>query len=113
MQVRGDRDRAFLVGGVDDAEHRLGRVDGHGQQADIVDHEQIDADQFRDRPADGVVGAVSAQQLRECLWRVPRDRFAAIDREVPERFDQVAFAGAGRVVVALLMLWRFCRIGCG
>jgi hypothetical protein len=45
---------------------------------------------------DAVVGAVAAQQRRERLQRVPGDRLAAVDREVPERLDQVALAGPRR-----------------
>jgi len=44
---------------------------------------------------------------------VPGDCLAFVDREVTERLDQMALAGPGRVVVALLMLWRFCRNGYG
>ena len=42
---------------------------------------------------DAVVGAVAAQHHREALERVPGDGLAAIDREVPERLDEVALAG--------------------
>ena len=44
VDVRGERDRALLVGGVDDAEQRLGRVRGDGEQADVVDDDQVGAD---------------------------------------------------------------------
>jgi hypothetical protein len=56
---------------------------------------------------------VAAQELSERFGGVERDGFPAIDREVTERLDQMALAGPARVVVALLMLWRFCRSGCG
>jgi len=37
VQVRADRDRPFLVGGVDEPVEPLGCVRGDGQQADVVD----------------------------------------------------------------------------
>ena len=46
VDVGADRDRAFLVGGVDDSEERVGGVGGDGQQSDVIDDEQIDPDQF-------------------------------------------------------------------
>ena len=113
MQIRAEGDGAFLVGGVDDSEQRLGGVGGDRQQADVIDYEQIDADQLADRLVDGVVDAVAAQELRERFRCVERDGLSPVDRVVPEGFDQVRLAGPGRVVVALLMLWRFCRSGCG
>ena len=45
VDVRGERDRAFLVGGVDDAEERLGGVGRDREQADIIDDDQVGADQ--------------------------------------------------------------------
>jgi hypothetical protein len=36
---------------------------------------------------------VAAQELRECFEGVPGDGFAFVDREVAERFDEVALAG--------------------
>ncbi|HJS95897.1 MAG TPA: hypothetical protein VJ741_16655, partial [Solirubrobacteraceae bacterium] len=46
--VGADRDRAFFVGGVDHAEQRLRGVGGDRQQADIVNEDEIGADQLRD-----------------------------------------------------------------
>jgi hypothetical protein len=47
---------------------------------------------------------VAAQELRERLEGVPGNGLAFVDREVPERLDEVALPGTARVVVALLML---------
>jgi hypothetical protein len=60
VDVGADRDRAFLVGGVDDAEERFGGVWGDREQPDIVDQDEIGADQLADRFGDRVVGAVAA-----------------------------------------------------
>jgi hypothetical protein len=37
VNVWADRDRAFLVGGVDDAEQRLGGVGADRQESDVID----------------------------------------------------------------------------
>jgi hypothetical protein len=37
---------------------------------------------------------VAAHELRERLERVPRDGLAFVDREVTERLDEMALAGA-------------------
>ena len=37
VQVAGDRQRAALVGGVDDPEERFGGLQGNGQHADVID----------------------------------------------------------------------------
>jgi hypothetical protein len=49
VDVGADRDRAFLVGGIDHAEQRFGGVGGDREQADVIDYDQIDADQLPDR----------------------------------------------------------------
>ncbi len=41
VDVGADRDRAFLVGGVDDSEQRVGGVGGNRQQSDIVDQDEV------------------------------------------------------------------------
>ena len=113
MQVAGDRQRAAFVGGVDDAEERFGGFEGNRQHADVIDHDQIGADQPGDGFGDGVVGAVAANERRERFQGVPGDGLAVVDREMPERFDQVRLAGAGRVGDALLIMWIRCPSGCG
>jgi len=37
VEIRRDRDRTFLVGGIDEAVKTLCRILGHGQQADVID----------------------------------------------------------------------------
>ena len=94
VQVAGDRQRAPLVGGVDDAEERFGGLEGNREHADVIDHDQIGADQPADGFGDGVVGAVAANERGQGFQGVPGDGLALIDREMPERFDQVRLAGA-------------------
>jgi hypothetical protein len=50
VQIRGDRDAAFLVGGVDQALKPLGCVGADREQADIVDHDEVGAQD----PGDGL-----------------------------------------------------------
>lgn len=43
MQVRGDRDRAFLVGGVDESVEPFGGAGSDREQADVIDDDQVGA----------------------------------------------------------------------
>ena len=61
-RFRADRDRALLVGRIDEAVEALGGVLGHRQQANIVNHHQVGSQDAGDGQGDGVVGAVPAQQ---------------------------------------------------
>ena len=58
------RDGAFLVGGVDEPVEAFGGVLGDRQQADVIDHDQVGAQDPGDGLGDGVVGAVPAQTGR-------------------------------------------------
>ena len=73
VDVHGECDRAFLVGGVDHAEQRLRRYGRDGQQADVVNEDEIGTDQLRDRLVDAVVSAVAADEDSERLERAPCD----------------------------------------
>jgi len=59
VQVARYRDRAFLVGGVDEAVEAFGGVLGDREQPDVVDHDQVGAQHSVDGSGDGVVGAVA------------------------------------------------------
>jgi hypothetical protein len=43
VQIARHRDRAFLVGGVDEAVEALGGVLGHREQPDVIDDHEIGA----------------------------------------------------------------------
>jgi hypothetical protein len=73
VQVRGDRHRAFLIRGVDQPVETLGGVGRHREQAYIVDDDEFGAEDFADRFADGVVGAVPADQPAEVFQGEPGD----------------------------------------
>ena len=66
VQVRGERDRAFLVGGVDEAVETFGGVVGDRQQPDVIDDDQLGAQDPGDGLGDGVVGAVAATSAPRC-----------------------------------------------
>jgi hypothetical protein len=65
MQVRADRDRPFLVGGVDESVEPLGGVRGDRQQSDVVDDDQVGAQHPGDGFRHGIVGTMAAQQHAE------------------------------------------------
>jgi hypothetical protein len=71
VQVRGDRDGAFLVGGVNKPVEALGRVGTDLKQPDVIDHDQIGAEDPGDHASDGVVGAVRAHQRAEVFEPEP------------------------------------------
>lgn len=52
VEVRGQDQRALLVGGVDQAIERLGLVGAGGQQSDVVDDHELRADDPLDDRAD-------------------------------------------------------------
>jgi hypothetical protein len=59
VQVGGDRDGAFLVGGVDEAVEAFGGVLGHREQPDVIDYHEVGGQHPGDGFGDGVVGAVA------------------------------------------------------
>jgi len=67
VQVRADRDGAAFVGGVDEAVEPFGGVGSDGQQPDVVDDDQVGAQDPSDGLGDRVVGAVAADQDPEGL----------------------------------------------
>ena len=69
---------------------------GDGEQADVVDDDEVGAHDLLDGSADGVVGAVAADQGAEGLEGEPGDVVAGVDGGVAERFEEVGLAGPGR-----------------
>jgi len=59
MKVAAQRDRAFLVSGIDEPVEALGGVGAHREQPDVVDLDQIGAQDAADGLGDGVIGAVA------------------------------------------------------
>ncbi len=96
MQVRRQRDRAFLVGGIDNAVESLSGLCRDRQESDVVDADQVGAHDLLDRPVGAVIDAVPVDQRAEGLEGEPLDVAAVPDRGVTESFQQMCFAGAGR-----------------
>ena len=113
VDVGGDRDRALFVGGGDEAEQVVGGDAVQGGEAEIVDHDQVVAQQAFDELADGVVGQAAVERFDQLVGGEEADFLAGGDRGAPERLGEVALADAGRVGVELLMLLIRCRSGCG
>ena len=81
MQVRGHDERALLIGGVDQAIERLGLVGAGGQQADVVDDDQLGADDPLDdlagRGVDPRAGDRGRQRLSSVNQETRRSRSIA------------------------------------
>jgi hypothetical protein len=92
VQVR-DRDRPFLVGGVDEPVEPFGGVRTHFEQANIVDHDQVGAEDAGDDPADGVVGPVGAYQRAEILETEPGDPHPSVDDFLAEGLEEERLPG--------------------
>ena len=84
VEVRGDRHGAFLVSGVDQPVEAFGGVGRHRQKTDIVNDNQLGAEDFADRFTDGVVGAVPADQPAEVFQGEPGDVQSLFDGKLPE-----------------------------
>jgi hypothetical protein len=67
VQIRADRDGAFLISGIDQAIEAFGGVLGDGQQPDVIDHGQVCPQDPADGFADGLIGTVAAEQDTEIL----------------------------------------------
>src|SRR3979490_1505595 len=96
MDVAGHRDGAAFAGGVGDAGGRLGGVLPGGQDADVVDDDEVGAADPGHGPGDGPVGLGPADRGGQGLQGEPGDPQVFLDGGVGQGLDQVRFAGAGR-----------------
>jgi hypothetical protein len=71
VQIGRDRHRAFLVGGVHQAVEALGGIGGHRQQSNVIDHDQLGAQDAPDRLDQTVVGPVTADEDAQVLEGEP------------------------------------------
>ncbi len=67
----------------------LGGVLGDGQQSDVVDDDQVRADDLREGSGGGVVPAVAADQDAQILDPETGDGQASFDRSLPESLGEV------------------------
>ena len=94
--MRGDPEGAAFVGGGDEPEQQLGAGVVQRGEADLVDEEQVVAQQGLDGLADGVVGEAAIEGFDEVGGGEVLDLVAGGDGGVPERDQGVGLAGAGR-----------------
>ena len=94
VEVGTDRHGTLFVGGVDESVETFGGIGRHRQQAYVIDHDQFGAEDFADRFADGVVGAVPADQPAEVFQGEPGDVQSLFDGELPEGLKQECLSGA-------------------
>src|SRR5207247_4834176 len=104
VDVAGDRDRAALVGGIDDAVEGLGGVLAGWQHADVIDGDQVAAADPGDGAGDGGVGLGSADRGGEGFQGEPGDPQVLVDRGMGEGLGEVAPACSGREVDRLQQL---------
>jgi len=93
VQVGRDRDGPFLVCGIDESIEALGGVGSDFEQADVVDHDQVRAQDPGDDSADGVVGAVCPDESAEVLEAEPRDPHAGLDDLLAEGLEEERLPG--------------------
>ena len=96
VDVGGDRDRALFVGGGDEAEQVVGGDAVQGGEAEVVDDDEVVAQQAFDQFADGVVGEAAVERFDQLVGLEEADFVAGGDRGAPERLGEVALADAGR-----------------
>jgi hypothetical protein len=106
VDVGRDRDRALFVGGGDEAEQVVGGDAVEGGEAEVVDDDEVVAQEALDEFADGVVGEAAVERLDQLVGLEEADLVAGGDRGAPERLGEVALADTSRagetqVVVAL------------
>jgi hypothetical protein len=94
VQIRGDRDAAAFVGGIDESVESFGGVGSHGQQPDVINDDEVGAQDPADGLGDRVVSAVTAHQHPEGFEGEPGDVAAGFDGGLAEGFEQEGLAGA-------------------
>ncbi|MDP1821259.1 MAG: hypothetical protein Q8K58_15370 [Acidimicrobiales bacterium] len=83
--VAGDAERAAFVGGGDEPEQELGAGVIEWGEAELVDDDQLSAEQLFDDAADAVVGEPAVEGLDELGGGEVADPVAGVDRGVAER----------------------------
>ena len=94
MKVAAQRDRAFLVSGIDEPVEALGGIGAHRKQPDVIDLDQIGAQDAADGLGDGVISAVATYQRTELFEAKPRHVHPGFDGLLAEGFEQKRLAGA-------------------
>jgi len=79
--VRSDPDRAAFVGGCDEPEQQLGAGVVQGREAELVDDDQVVAEQVLDDLADRVVGQPAVEGLDQFGGGEVPDPVTGLDRD--------------------------------
>jgi hypothetical protein len=111
--VGRDDHRCLLIAAGYELEHEVRGFGVERDVADLVDHDQRDQGQAFDLGLQAAL-AFGFGEPGDPLGRGRElDALPGEAGANPERDREVCLAGAGRVGVELLMLWMFCRSGCG
>ena len=111
--VAGDDDAAAFVAAGDQREQQVRGLAFEREVADLVDDQQLVALQAPELLVEGVALLGFLEAADPLLGGRERDAVAVLAGPDPQRDREMALAGPGRVGVELLMLWMFCRSGCG
>jgi hypothetical protein len=104
FDVGRDRDRALLIGGGDEAEEVVGGDAIQGGEAEIVDHDEVVAQEPLNEPPDGVVRQAAVERLDQLIGLKEADLLAGGDRGSPEPLGQMTLADAARAGQAEVLL---------
>jgi hypothetical protein len=94
--VRGDAEGASFVGAGDEPEEQLGAGVVEGGEADLVDEDEVGAQDLFDDAADAVVGDAAVGGLNELGGGEGAGPVPGVDGRVAEGDEEVALAGPGR-----------------
>ena len=94
--VGADAEGAAFVGGGDEPEQQLGAGVVERGEAELVDEDEVVAQQGVDDPADGVVGQAAVEGLDEFGGGEVADPVPGLDGGDAEGDEEVGLAGAGR-----------------
>ena len=106
VDVGGDRDRALFVGGGDEPEQVVGGDAVKRGEAEVVDDDEVVAQEAFDQLADGVVGEAAVERFDQLVGLKEADLVPGGDRGPAEGLGEVALAdsrrpGEAEVLVAL------------
>jgi hypothetical protein len=108
--VAGDAQGAAFVGGRDHAEQQLRAGVIQRGEPDLVDQDEVVAEQGVDHPADTVIGQAPVEGLGELGGGVVADLVPGRDGGGAEGDQQVALARAGRYPRFRLVIAAFLQV---
>ena len=97
----------------EDLKDEFGGAGGQGEVAKLIEDDKLCAGVACDDPGELAAAFGFLEFVGERGERRESDASSLLAGRDPERGREVCLAGAARVRVELLMLWMFCRSGCG